>query len=94
MRATIIRYSGQDIFKDLLKPSCMDCLYFFREPTSLHNPEKIVLSTCKKLIEKPKVKLLTNGHAVFRYSIQYPYVLLARFDNKMCGLNGSFFTKK
>lgn len=94
MRPSIMRYSGQDIFKDLLKPSCMDCLYFFREPTSLHNPEKIVLSTCKKLIEKPKVKLLTNGNPVFSYSIQHPYALLARFDNKMCGLNGNYFRQK
>ena len=94
MRPTIIRYSGEDIFKKLLKPSCMDCLYFYREPTSLHNPDLILSSTCKKLIETPKITNFTDRGAVFSYSIKQPYALLARFDNKMCGLDGNSFTPK
>jgi hypothetical protein len=92
MRPTTIRQkTGHDLFNKLLKPSCIDCLYFFREPTSIHNPEQIILSTCKKIISIPKIINFTDRGA---YSINHPYVLLARFDNKMCGLDGNSFTPK
>jgi hypothetical protein len=95
MRPTTIRQkTGHDLFNKLLKPSCMDCLYFCREPTSLHNPEQIISSTCKKLIDTPKITNFTDRGAVFSYSIKQPYALLARFDNKMCGLDGNSFTPK
>jgi hypothetical protein len=93
MRPTLLRQQKPDIFNNLFKPSCANCLYFFREPTSLHNPEKIVLSTCKKFIEKPKIKQFANGFEV-NYSIKNPYALLARFENNMCGIDGSSFRPK
>jgi hypothetical protein len=98
MRPSTIRQTGQDIFKHLLKPSCMDCKLFYEiTPSNIKSiDEKFYQSRCRKFIITPIQNIYIENKDITYENVykKYPYALLARFDNKMCGLNGKYFTKK
>jgi hypothetical protein len=92
MRPSIIRYTYYNIDK-LLKPSCANCKYFSKEPSSFYNKENNIMSTCTKFLVKSQNNYtLKDAKIKGDYTEKHPYSLLARFDITMCGLNGKYFT--
>jgi len=94
MRPTIIRYSGQDIFKHLIKPSCIQCKFCNPIiPEKKPSKEQMFQSTCKKFLVSPN-NYQNSVLGDFDFREKNPYALMARLDITMCGLHGKYFTKK
>jgi len=97
MRLTTIRQKSQDIFNNLLKPSCINCK-FFNKVTSNKVPikEQLFQSTCKKFLVSPMQNIYfeKSGLGGVVFSEKQPYAIMARLDITMCGLHGAYFTHK
>lgn len=91
MRSSSIKNIYNDIFLDLIKPSCINCKYFLEYPYANSDNNLLVKSKCIKFLIKSTNNIHTHEWVEVN---KYPYALLARFDTNMCGLNGTFFNKK
>ena len=86
-----------DILNILLKPSCTNCKFFNKVKSDITpNSEKFYQSTCTKFLVSPmqNIYYAKSGLGKVNYNERHPYALMARLDITMCGLNGTYFTKK
>jgi len=96
MKPKNIRFMSQEIFNNLLKPSCMNCKFFNKVTTeSSQLNDKFFQSTCKKFLVSPLQNIYyeKSGLGSVNYKERHPYAVMARMDITMCGLNGSYFIK-
>lgn len=86
MRPSSIRF-----YKDVLKPSCINCKYLLEYPYANSDNNFLVNSKCSKFVIKPKNNIQPSERVKVN---NHPYAILARFDITMCGLTGAYFTEK
>jgi len=83
MRPSSIRF-----YKDVLKPSCINCKYLLEYPYANSDNSLLVNSKCSKFLIQSKNNIHPDKWVEVN---KHPYAILARFDITMCGLAGKYF---